>query len=63
MLGFLESSLNDEHEFEINGEIYRGMFGTSKINKLGYVQRNIDINEIDNDKVKKIHSCPVPSKI
>ena len=63
LLGFLESSLNNEQEFEINGEIYRGMFGTSKINKLGYVQRNIDINEIDNDKVKKIHSCPVPSKI
>ena len=63
LLGFLESSLNDEQEFKINGEIYRGMFGTFKINKPGYLQRNIDINEIENNKVKKIHSCPVSSRI
>ena len=63
LLGFLENSINEKQEFEINGETYRGMFGSSKINKLGYFQRNIDINEINDDEIKKIHSCPVASNI
>lgn len=59
LLGFLEKNINDEQELKINTRIYEGMFSKSKINELGYFQRNIEINEIDRDKVNTVHNCPL----
>ena len=56
---------NEEDFFKIVKEKTKGKGINLILDMVGgsYVQRNIDINEIDNDKVKKIYSCPVPSKI